>query len=72
MNMIDKEVYAALKAHCKENGLKVKFILNNLIKDYLYDNDEHWDREEMTSIKQEMNRDRIHQLLNKRKERESK
>ena len=33
--MIDKELYAALKEHCKENGLLVKYVLNKVIKDYL-------------------------------------
>ena len=36
--MIDKETYAALKEHCKENGLLVKFVLNKLINEYLNEN----------------------------------
>jgi len=36
--MIEKELYAELKEHCKENGLKVKFVLNKLIRTYLNNN----------------------------------
>lgn len=35
MNMIDKQLYAQFKEHCKENGLKVKFVLTKLITTYL-------------------------------------
>ena len=56
--MIDKEIYAAFKEHCKKNGLIVKFHLNKLIEDYLRNDKEY------------QNSKRIKELLNERKKRE--
>ena len=33
--MVEKELYAQLKEHCNVNGLKVKFVINKIIREYL-------------------------------------
>ena len=36
---INKELHAELKKHCKEQGLKLQWVIENLIKDKLNDTD---------------------------------